>query len=89
LLQKRRRQKKFKFALKPSLLLLDFCLSLILSALSVVTVFPKYAFVIPPNPSGEDSKHELHGPHIQGIVIKLHVDITSEWTDMDTDHLDF
>ncbi len=55
----------------------------------VATTIPTYAFVIPPNPSGEDNKYELYGPHVKGIVIKLYADTTTKWTEMDAGHLDF
>jgi ABC-type transport system substrate-binding protein len=46
------------------------------------------AFVIGPNPSGEDGNYELYGPHVAGIIMKIYADTTTEWTDMNTGHLD-
>ena len=58
-------------------------------ALLAVTVVPANAWVIPPNPPAEDNKHELYGPHVKGIVIKIYSNTTAEWQDMDANQLDF
>jgi ABC-type transport system substrate-binding protein len=61
--------------------------ALLLGVLAVAIV-PAYGWVIPPNPAGEDSKYELYGPHVKGIIIRVYADTTTEWTDMNNGHLD-
>jgi ABC-type transport system substrate-binding protein len=53
-----------------------------------VTVVPTYGWVIPPNPAGEDGKYEMYGPHVNGIIIKIYADTTSEWNAMAAGQLD-
>jgi ABC-type transport system substrate-binding protein len=47
-----------------------------------------YGWVIPPNPAGEDNKYELYGPHVQGIIIKVYANATTEWNAMGNGSLD-
>jgi ABC-type transport system substrate-binding protein len=63
---------------------------IIIAMLSIlaVTVVPTYGWVIPPNPAGEDNKYEMYGPHVNGIIIKIYADTTSEWNDMAAGQLD-
>jgi ABC-type transport system substrate-binding protein len=57
-------------------------------AILAVTIVPTYGWVIPPNPAGEDNKYETYGPHVNGIIIKIYADTTSEWNDMAAGQLD-
>ena len=57
---------------------------LILSEFSILSV---KAWVYPDG--SEDSKFEMYGPHIAGILIKLYTNEEAEWTAMDNDQLDF
>jgi ABC-type transport system substrate-binding protein len=62
--------------------------TVILTLVLVLNALPVYAFVIPPNPSTDDSKWELFGPHIKGINIVVYTDTTAEWTAMDAGAFD-
>jgi len=59
-----------------------------LATVLVITAIPVQAWVIAPNPAGEDNKYELYGPHIQGIIIKVYATTVAEWTDMQNHNLD-
>jgi ABC-type transport system substrate-binding protein len=53
----------------------------------VISAFPVKAWVYPDGT--EDSRFELCGPHVSGILIKLYVDHNFELTAMNNDQLDF
>jgi ABC-type transport system substrate-binding protein len=63
-------------------------LSVLLFGILAVTIVPTYGWVIPPNPTGEDYKYELYGPHVKGIVIKIYANTAAEWTAMAANQLD-
>jgi len=60
----------------------------LLLGILAVTIVPTYGWVIPPNPSGEDNKYELFGPHVKGINIIVYADTTDEWNAMQAGSLD-
>lgn len=51
-----------------------------------ITAIPVYAFQNPPNP--EDSKYELYGPHVKGIICTIYTSEETEWAAMDANALD-
>jgi hypothetical protein len=59
-------------------------------AILTFTIVPNfvYAWTTPPNPSAEDGKYELFGPHVAGIICRIYADTTAEWTDMQLHNLD-
>lgn len=57
-------------------------ISITMIALLAMSIVPTYAFVISPNPSGEDNNYELYGPHVKGLSIIVYADTTAEWTAM-------
>jgi len=63
-------------------------ISIAMVALLAMTIVPTYAFVIPPNPSGEDNNYELYGPHVKGLNIIVYSDTTAEWNAMSSGALD-
>jgi ABC-type transport system substrate-binding protein len=64
-------------------------ITIVMLAILAFAIVPEVkAFVIAPNPSGEDGNWELYGPHVAGIIIKVYADTTTEWTDMNAGNLD-
>jgi ABC-type transport system substrate-binding protein len=59
-----------------------------LSILAVSMVPQAFSFCIPPNPSADDGKWELFGPHIHGIRIKIYANVYAEWTAMEAGAID-
>ncbi|HXX87366.1 MAG TPA: ABC transporter substrate-binding protein [Candidatus Acidoferrum sp.] len=60
----------------------------LLLTLLFLTVIPVYGWVVPPNPSTEDNKYEIYGPHINGIMITVYSDTAAEWNAMNGSQLD-
>jgi len=57
-------------------------ISIAMLAILALTVVPTYAFVIAPNPSGENGKYEMFGPHVAGINIIIYSTDVAECTAM-------
>jgi len=64
-------------------------ISIAMIAILATTIVPAYAWVIPPNPAGEDGKYELFGPHVKGILIEIYTGTTTEWAAMNQGKIDF
>jgi ABC-type transport system substrate-binding protein len=62
-------------------------LSIALLSMLMISAFPVKAWVYPDGST--DSKFELYGPHIAGILCKLYANEQAEWTAMDNNELDF
>jgi ABC-type transport system substrate-binding protein len=62
-------------------------LSIALLSMLMISAFPVKAWVYPDG--SEDTRFELYGPHIAGILCKLYANEQAEWTAMDNDELDF
>jgi ABC-type transport system substrate-binding protein len=61
--------------------------AILLLIFNVFVAVPVKGWVYPDG--SEDTKFELYGPHVAGILCKLYVDEQAEWTAMDNDELDF
>ena len=61
---------------------------LLLLVILSITIVPAHGWVISPNPSGEDNKYELFGPHVKGINIIVYGDTSDEWNAMQAGSLE-